>query len=180
MNKYLQVVPLVLLLCFAFACQDKAATANLEKLRTQAEAAKQNEAMFRNFTEELNKGNIEFFREVFPPEFICYDSSGVNGQFSLEELIDAFKMHFKGFPDLHFEIQEVVTTEDKIVARSTSTGTHTGEWFGIPATGNKIKIGMIEIWHMKDGKWVEIWQEYDRLGLMQQLGLELKPKVPRK
>jgi len=176
MKKLFMILPLALILCFMAGCQDKATMADLEEFKAQAKIEEQNEAMFRNFTEEINKGNIEIFREVCAPDFAYYSPSEVTEPLSLEETMNAFKMHFKGFPDFNGDIQEAVTKGDKIIARSSITGTHTGEWFGIPATGKKIKFGAIEIWHMKDGKCVDIKEEVDTLGLMQQLGMELKPK----
>jgi steroid delta-isomerase-like uncharacterized protein len=176
MKKLFMILPLALILCFMVGCQNKAAMAELEDFKAQAALEEQNEAIFRHFTEELNKGNIEYFRETFAPDFENYDPSGITEPQSLEEVIEQFKMVFKGFPDMNQAIQEVVAKGDKIIARSIFTGTHTGEYFGIPATGKKIRFSCIEIWTMEDGKCVELRTDYDRLGMMQQLGFELKPK----
>ncbi len=51
-----------------------------------------------------------------------------------------------------------------------------GDLGGIPATGVKTEAGGIEIFHIEDGKIVEVWEISDTLGIMQQLGMELKPK----
>ncbi len=58
--------------------------------------------------------------------------------------------------------------------------THTEEFQGIPATGNKVEISWIIIFHVKDGKIVEAWEEVDMLGFMQQLGMVLKPEETEK
>jgi steroid delta-isomerase-like uncharacterized protein len=163
-----------------YGCQDKEAMAELEEFKAQAELEEQNEAIFRHFTEELNKGNIEYFRETFAPDFANYDPSGATEPQSLEEVIEFFEIVFKGFPDINQAIQEVIAKGDKIIARSIFTGTHTGEFSGIPATGKKIRFSVIEIWTLKDGKCVELRTDYDKLGMMIQLGMELKPKEGEK
>jgi predicted ester cyclase len=71
---------------------------------------------------------------------------------------------------------ELIAKGDKVIARFTCTGTHEGEYYGIPASGNKIEFGVIDIYHIKEGKIVEIREEIDSLGLMMKLGMELKPK----
>jgi len=80
--------------------------AELEKLKAQAKVEEQNEAIFRHFCEELNKGNIEFAREICAPEFVFYSPSGVTEPSSLEETIELFKMIFKSFPDWNIDIHE--------------------------------------------------------------------------
>ncbi len=60
------------------------------------------------------------------------------------------------------------------------TGTHQGEFQGIPATGNEIEVSTILIWSFKNGKIVEEREEANWLGMMQQLGMELKPKEGEK
>jgi len=59
-------------------------------------------------------------------------------------------------------------------------GTHQGEFQGIPATGNKVEISGIIISRIENGKIVEEREDWDLLGFMQQLGLELKPKEVKK
>jgi len=176
MTKLLTIIPLVFLLCFTFGCQDKEAMAELEKFKAQAEVEEQNKTLFKTYFEELNKGNIEILSETCAPEFVFYSPSEEPEPDSLKELIEVMKMHFKGFPDLNFAVQEVVAKGDKVIGRFTVTGTHSGDWNELPATGNKIKVTVIEIWRMKDGKCVESREEGDYVGLWQQLGFELKPK----
>ena len=60
---------------------------------------------------------------------------------------------------------------DKLVARWSAHGTHTGELMGIPPTGKKVSIGGIAIDHFENGQSVELWEIFDQLGLMQQLGV---------
>jgi predicted ester cyclase len=63
-----------------------------------------------------------------------------------------------------------------VVNRWIWKGTHEGEFMGIPPTGIKLEMGGIGIARIETGKIVEEWEDYDMLGMMMQLGMELKPK----
>jgi len=89
-------------------------------------------------------------------------------------------MNFKGFPNLNFDVHEIVAKGDKVVCRYSVSGTHSGDWYDLPSTGNKIKATVIVIWRMRNGKFIESREESDMLGLMRQLGMELKPKEVKK
>ncbi len=180
MKKLYMILPMALILCFMVGCQDKEAMAELEEFKAQAEVEEQNIAIVKHFFEELNKGTAEVWKEVCAPDFAFYSPSEETESASLEETVDAFKLNFKGIPDMNWVIDDLIATGDKIIARSSITGTHSGEWFGIPATGNKINIGVIEIWHMKDGKCVEVRAMFDERRMMEQLGMEFKPKEGEK
>ncbi|MFZ5922227.1 MAG: ester cyclase [Chloroflexota bacterium] len=78
---------------------------------------------------------------------------------------------FSAFPDLHVHIEDMFTEGDKLVARWSAHGTHTGELMGIPPTGRQVSINGIVIDRFEDGRAVEIWENIDMLGLMQQLGV---------
>ena len=67
----------------------------------------------------------------------------------------------------------MVTEGDKVAIRWTWRGTHTGEFWGIPATGNEVAITGISILHIVGGKIVEEWGEVDNMGLMAQLCVEM-------
>ena len=69
MKKYLCAVPLILLLCFVFACQDKAAQAELEKFKAQAAVEQQNMALVTKVFDELNKKNTEVYQELYAPDY---------------------------------------------------------------------------------------------------------------
>ncbi len=95
---------------------------------------------------------------------------------SLEETRELVKMHLNSFPDFNWNIEELFAIQDTVIARVSSTGTFTREYQGIPATGDKIENSSIFIVRIENGKIVEEREEVDMLNVMQQLGLELKPK----
>jgi predicted ester cyclase len=174
------VVSLVLLLCFAFGCRNKAEKAELEKFRTQAELEEQNKALMLRAVEEWNRGSNEFFMENTVPDYAYYSPSGNSRPMSRERTDENITALWKGFPDLRFTIEEVVAEGDKLTTRFSFTGTHLGEFMGIPATGNKIEVTGLIISLIKNGKFVEDREEIDTLGMMMQLGMELKPKEVKK
>jgi len=180
MKKLLYVVPLVLLLCFTIACQNKAEKAELEKFRAQTKVEEQNIEIVKRFFEEFNKGNTEIFNELCAPDYGFYSPSNNPKPMSREEQIEAEKMNFRTIPDLNLRIDKLFADGDTVIVWFIITGTHQGEWEGIPATGNKLEIRAIEIYRIENGKIVETRQEADYLGLMQQLGMELKPIEAKK
>jgi steroid delta-isomerase-like uncharacterized protein len=176
MKKLFAILPLALILCFMAGCQDKEAMAELEGFKAQAALEEQNKELVKGLLEELNKGNAEIWKELCAPEFAYYSPSESAEPMSMDGTIECFQMAFKGFPDIGWKTNELIAKGDKVIARITQTGTHEGEYRGIPASGNKIEVGIITIFHIKEGKITETREEYDGLGFMQQLGMELKPK----
>ena len=76
-----------------------------------------------------------------------------------------------GFPDFRFTIEEMIAEGDKVVVRWTTRGTHQGIFRGIPPTGKQVTITGVEIHRVVGGKIVEGWRKWDRIDVMQQLGV---------
>lgn len=180
MKKLLYVFPLVLLFCFSIACKDKAATAELKQMKAQAELEKQNETLVRSVFDALNKRNEAVYQEVYAPEYGWYFPTNNSRALNREEEAGFVKLLWAGFPDIRWDIKEMAASGDLVVARFVVSGTHKGEFQGIPPTGIKVESGGIFIAHIKNGKFVEVREETDLLGWMQQLGMELRPKAPAK
>ena len=75
------------------------------------------------------------------------------------------------FPDLHFEIVDMVAEGDKVLTRWILTGTHQGEFLGLPATGTAIRVSGMSLDRVEDGLVAEGFDGWDALGLRRQLGL---------
>ena len=121
--------------------------------------------MFRSSQEDLS--NLD---EFIAADFLSHSAPpgldpGVEG---VKQMANIF---FHAFPDLAGAVEDVVAEEDKVAVRFSGTGTHKGEFFGIPPTGKAIKITGMNIFRIADGKIVEHWNNADDLGLMQQLGV---------
>src|SRR4030043_1242972 len=115
MRKLLCVIPLVLLLCFTFACQNKAEKAELEKFRTQAKVEEQNKEIVKRFFEEFNKGNLEIFNELCAPDYSLYSPSNNPEPMPREEQKELEKMNFRAIPDLNLRIDKLFADGDTII-----------------------------------------------------------------
>ena len=108
MKNLCMILPMALILCFMVGCQDKEAMAELEEFRAQAEVEAKNIELIKRLGEELNKGNVEIFKELCAPEYAYYSASISPEPLSLDETIEAFQMEFKGFPDYHCKTHELI------------------------------------------------------------------------
>ena len=173
MNKFLCAIPLLFLLCFAVGCQDKAATAELEKSKAQAALEDQNKALTMRFLDVYQKGDVAAVREICSPGYIEH---GMGQTISLEQAIEILKGNMAVFSDFTIVAEDMIAKGDKVAVRYLVKVTHTGEGLGIPATGKKAESTGIEILRFENGKIAEAWAAEDVLGLLTQLGFELKPK----
>jgi steroid delta-isomerase-like uncharacterized protein len=83
-----------------------------------------------------------------------------------------FRIQLAAFPDLRMDVQDLIASGDKVVARVRYTGTNTGEFMGAPATGQRVDVQLIDILRFGDDGLVrEHWGVMDQLTLMQQLGM---------
>ena len=180
MKKCLCTVLLVLLICFSFACQDKAAMAELEKYRAQAAIEARNIEVIKTAIAAVDKGDLEVFQTCLAPEFKLYAPSNSTTPVSRDDYLAMVKMMTTAIPDMVHNVTELFAVEDRVVMRVFIQGTHLAELQGIPPTGNKVSVSFIAIFRLKDGLVVEEVAEEDFLGLYQQLGMELRPKAPVK
>jgi steroid delta-isomerase-like uncharacterized protein len=82
-----------------------------------------------------------------------------------------FTMYMAGFPDLRFEVEDILASGDKVVARVRCSGTHNGEFMSMPASGKTVSVQAVDIIRFgDDGLAREHWGVFDALGMMQQLG----------
>ena len=179
MKNPILAVPLVFLLCFTFGCQNKAAIAALQQMKTAAAQQEQNKAILMRYFEETDKGNYAAWSEIFLPDYQIHQPSNAK-PITLEERMQFSKSLHAAFPDFKHTIEDIFAMDDKAVFRATMTGTHKGVFMGIPATGKSVEFSGIGIARFSEGKIVEMWLEADSMGLFQQLGMELKPKEVKK
>ena len=180
MKNLFSVIPLVCLLCFVVACQDRAAMAELEAFKTQAAVEEQNKTLYRIILDELNKGNLEVFDRLFASDYAYFFPSNTQKPLSLEETRELIKTHLKSFPDFNWNIEELFAEKNAVIARVSSRGTFSGEYQGIPPAGEKIESSAIFIVKIENGRVIEEREEVDILNVMQQLGMELKPNETEK
>jgi len=137
----------------------------------------ENKALERRYFEAFNKGKDAVMAatdELYSKDFVFHGATGeeLHGLKAIKKYVDEM-LHM--FPDVHMTIDDLVAEGDKVAVRFTVTGTHKGEFMGIPATNKKVTIWSIQIDRFARGKFVESWERTDIPGLMQQLGVMPKP-----
>lgn len=75
------------------------------------------------------------------------------------------------FPDLRVHVEDAIEQGDRVAMRFTATGTHSGDGLGFPATNRPMRVSGMTIARVAGGKFVEGWNVFDALGMMQQLGV---------
>jgi steroid delta-isomerase-like uncharacterized protein len=135
-------------------------------------STEENKARVRRLMEAAyNQGKLEPLDEVLDPEFVCYDPNSEAGEVrGAENIRRGVVLLRNAFPDLTITIQDQIAEGDKVVTRCTFTGTHEGEFFGLPPTGKRLEMSGIYIDRFEGDRLVEEWPEYDLLGAMKQLG----------
>ena len=123
----------------------------------------------RKLAEGWNSKDWAIVRSIHGDEFIDHTAPpGVDGITNLRGTFDLFTA---AFPDFKITIEDVLYDDKKAVWRWVLTGTHDGDFMGIPATGNKVTLRAMTTARINKGKCREAWSVADMLGLMGQLGV---------
>ena len=131
----------------------------------------ENKANFRRTYEEMfNQRNLAIADELIAPEFINHEAPHGKNR-GPESMRGTVIMLSSAFPDLHFDIEELVAEDDTVIGRVIMSGTHQGFFQGMPPTGRSFRQDSIHIVHFKNGKAIEHRAVRDDLGMMQQLGV---------
>jgi steroid delta-isomerase-like uncharacterized protein len=153
----------------------RAREAALETCRKISETTKEAqmgyESTIRQSYDQVNAGNVEGFMALIADDMVEHE---VVAEFppTKEGVRQFFTMWLAAFPDLHMEPEDVISSGDKVVARVRITGTHSGEFMGMPATGKAVDFEGIDIVRFNDeGLCVEHWGVTDVMSMMQQLGV---------
>jgi steroid delta-isomerase-like uncharacterized protein len=134
----------------------------------------ENTSLVRRFYEEVwNKGNLDVTSEVFSEDYVRHDlrpSEALPGPAGQAKVAADFRA---AFPDLRMVVDLILAEGDLVAARWTTEGTNTGPWGGNPPSGKPARFSGVNIFRIREGKVVELWNHRDDLGLMQQLGAEI-------
>ena len=120
--------------------------------------------------ELISAGDIDGFGDCVADDFVEHEEMpGLEP--SKEGVKQMFHMYRAAFPDLRMEAEDILSSGDKVVARVRATGTHQGDFMGMPPTGKNVDVQLIDIIRFgNDGLAHEHWGVFDALGMMQQLG----------
>ena len=131
-------------------------------------------------TEKNRQAAADFFRLIWNEKdesaidrFIALDAAGNDPKFGVgrESFRQQWKQWHAAFPDLHFDVREIIVEGDRVVTRWHLTGTHTGADFqGISPSGKSVAVDGVSIDTIKDGVVLDGFDAWDALGFRQQLG----------
>jgi steroid delta-isomerase-like uncharacterized protein len=125
----------------------------------------------RLYEEVWNKRKLHLMGELVSPSHALHGSHIPGSAIGPEAYKRVVALFVAGFPDLCFTIEDMVTEQDKVVVCWTLSGTHKGEYMGIPATNKKISVDGITIHHIAHGRIMDSYAIRDVWGMMQQLGV---------
>lgn len=135
----------------------------------QPEVTDRNKAIIERSENELwSRGDLAVASQLYSPDFVGHFPIGPEWR-GIEGITREVRNHRTAFPDWNERIEDIIAEGDKVVIRFKSTGTHRGDFAGIPATGRKVTIAEVAIYRLTDGKIVEQWGMPDIAGLMTQL-----------
>ena len=127
-----------------------------------------NIAVVKKYHEIWSNGNVKELEEIISPDFQShfiggFEYSGIDG--AKNSVLETKK----AFPDWTENILEIISQGNKVVTRYRSTGTHLDNWDGIEATGKKVNIEEMSVYHLKNGKIIEQWGFWDEIELKKQM-----------
>jgi steroid delta-isomerase-like uncharacterized protein len=135
----------------------------------------QNIAVIGRFLEEVvNQGRLEVADQIVEEKFVELDPlpGQRDGREGLKEVIAMLR---SAFPDMHWVVDETIASGDKVVTRFTWTGTHRGNFMGIPATGRPVKVKGVVIDRLSAGMMSDSRILMDNVAMLQQLGVMPAP-----
>ena len=133
--------------------------------------SEENKELSRRSMEELfNMGNLDAADEFIAQDHVHHDPTMPEEGHGPEDFKQFASMYRSAFPDVHIEIEDQIAEGDKVVSRWVARGTHEGDLMGIAPTGNRVTTAGMTIDRIADGKIAETWDNYDAMGMMQQLG----------
>ena len=150
-------------------------------MKNLAEYQKQNEleelnksVVLRYWNGKWNERRPEVLDELQTQDVVYHGTSmEMNG---IEEYKTVYHSYLNAIHDSRLEVKKIIAEGDFVMTHIRVSGMHKGELDGLPPTGNKISIGVFTSFRLVDGKIAEEWEMMDELGMMTQLGMELRMK----
>jgi steroid delta-isomerase-like uncharacterized protein len=134
--------------------------------------SEENKAIARRALEEVfsGQGDLNVADELYAPNYAGHDPASPEDIRGPEGVKEFASMYRDAFPDVLMSVEDQVAEGDKVVTRWIASGTHQGDMMGIAPTGNRVTVAGTSVERIVDGKIEETWDNYDALGMMQQIG----------
>ena len=127
-----------------------------------------NKAVVRSAFDVFGTGDLDQVLETYAPDVIYHSPEGdLHGRDAVRGYLG---IYFTAFSNIGVTVEDLIAEGDKVVARVTGTGTHTGDLQGMPPTGKQMSVSGMTIMRVANGKIAEEWELFDLMGMMQQLG----------
>ena len=133
-------------------------------------AEEQNKQVVRQYIEAFNRQDTERLGQLVSSTNQSFEFSGMHTSMDWNRTQQFFAVFWTAFPDLSAKIEDIVAEGDKVAIRALNTGTHKGDFQGIPPTGKKVSFEGRDFMTLRDGKIVEQQAGVDMMELMQQIG----------
>jgi predicted ester cyclase len=131
---------------------------------------KENQKIIKRYFDEVwNKGKVDVLDEIMDQYYINHSPGMPNPNLGPEGLKPIILGIRKAFPDLKFEILNMVVTDDQVAIHCIMHGTHLGDLFGMAPTGKTVRVNQMQIERIKNGKIIEHWRQSDDLAMLKQL-----------
>lgn len=132
-----------------------------------------NKATAMRLLDAMNSGDLEFMSrtadEIFEPDVRQHSPVEATGVQAIKEMV--FERLYRAFPDLHITLEDMIEEGDKVAVKDLVTGTHLGEFNGLPPTGKSVSYREIFIARFANGRIAEAWGVVDVFTQMKQLGV---------
>ncbi len=126
-------------------------------------------SLVRRFYAEVSAGNFDVIDEVVADDMIEHEEfPGIEpGKPGVRQFFTLFR---GAFPDMRMDAHEIIVDGDLLCVRGSMSGTHEGEFMGLPPTGRRFEVDGFDMLRVRDGQFAEHWGLFDSLTMMQQLG----------
>jgi steroid delta-isomerase-like uncharacterized protein len=134
---------------------------------TLSETLKNNKQLVRRLYEDcINPGKVELIAQYIADDFVG-SPGGEKGPAEATNTIVALRT---GFPDIRFEVEDLIAEGDRVTVRWTFQATHMGAFRGVPPSRKQVTQTGNVIYQVRNGKFIRAWTQIDRLGMLQQIG----------
>ena len=136
------------------------------------ETAERNKDVIRRLFAEADRGHLEVIEACYSPDYVDHTPSPIRGLASGRAGVrKAFALFQRAFPDTRHTLEDLIAEGDRVVARVSARGTHTGPIFGHAPTGRVVTLMGIAIYRLVDGRIAERWAAEMGAGVLDQVGV---------
>jgi steroid delta-isomerase-like uncharacterized protein len=134
--------------------------------------------LYATIGEVFRTGDTGLLDPLLAPDMVDHTpaSGPIIGREPGKQLIASFA---RAFPDTTLNVDLMVAEGDTVAAFVSYQSTHTGPFMGRPPTGKSVRVTGMDIMRYRDGQVIELWSQFDDLGMLQQLGIVPRQDDPR-